>query len=239
MVAINYVWDELSDNVISEVDDSGNTTAEYTNEPSLYGELISQRRDSADSYFHFDSQRSTRQLTTDDETETDNYSYSAFGEPVASSGTTANPFRFVGGAGYYTDIEIGEIYVRARKYRPTVGRWLSMDPMVFIDGPNRYVYVNNDPSNFVDPRGTFINIELKTSRDSHCWGRIPFAEWDFSHEPRPCFGYFVQKVELECSGGDCFCDAQVHKKVLYEAWSVEPHKSKWSGHGGLRHHFHR
>ncbi len=138
MVAIHYVWDELSDNVLKEVDDTGTTTAEYTNEPSQFGELISQRRDSTDSYFTFDAQRSTRQLTSDDETETDSYAYSAFGELLASSGTTENPFRYNGAVGYYTDTESGEIYIRRRTYQPILARWLSTDPLQFIDGPNAY-----------------------------------------------------------------------------------------------------
>ncbi len=145
MVAINYVWDELSDNVLAEVDDSGSTTAEYTNEPSLYGELISQRRDSTDSYFNFDAQRSTRQLTSDNETETDSYSYSAFGETVASSGSTANPFGYEGAIGYQTDKETGDVYVRNRVYKPEIARWSSRDPLLFVDGPNVYSYVLNSP----------------------------------------------------------------------------------------------
>ena len=44
MVAITYVWDELGDNVLMELDDAGAAIAEYSNEPSVYGELISQRR---------------------------------------------------------------------------------------------------------------------------------------------------------------------------------------------------
>ncbi len=153
MAVTHFVWDELSDNVLTEVDDSGTTTAEYTNEPILYGELISQRRDSTDSYFHFDAQRSTRQLTSDNETETDSYSYSAFGETISETGSTENPFRYNGAVGYYTDQETGELYVRRRWYWPRLGRWLSMDPLMFIDGPNNFSYVRNNPIGLSDPSG--------------------------------------------------------------------------------------
>lgn len=49
MVAINYDWDELEDNIDEEYDDTGNTIAEYTTEPQLYGNVISQNRTSAPS----------------------------------------------------------------------------------------------------------------------------------------------------------------------------------------------
>ncbi len=193
MVAINYVWDELSDNVILEVDDSGTTTAEYTNEPSLYGERISQRQDSADNYFHIDAQRSIRQLTSENETVTDSYSYTAFGEPVATSGTTENPFRYNGSVGYYTDTETGEIYIRRRTYRPEIARWLSRDPLDFVDGPDLYAYVNNHPED-ADPSGRAIAKTGYPTLIKASWPRCPEG-WDFiyavpfevgsSHEYKP------------------------------------------------------
>ncbi len=39
-------------------------------------------------------------------------------------------------------------------YDPTVGRWLSQDPIGFQAGdPNLYRYVGNSPTNFTDPSG--------------------------------------------------------------------------------------
>ncbi len=154
MPVTHYVWDELSDNVLKEVNDTVATVAEYTNEPGQFGELISQRRDSTDNYFHFDAQGSTRQLTSDDETETDSYSYSAFGETVAISGSTDNPYRYNGAVGYYTDQETNVTYVRMRMYQPTVGRWLSEDALgVNTYRPNPYAYADNQPLNMTDPSG--------------------------------------------------------------------------------------
>ncbi len=154
MPVTNFVWDELGDNVLMEVDDAGSTTAKYTNEPDKFGELISQRRNSADDYFHFDAQQSTRRLTNENQVETDSYTYSAFGETVSSSGTTANPFRYKGALGYYTDLGLDCVYVRTRTYKSELGRWLSTDPLLFNDGNNLYVYVHNHSISAVDPSGT-------------------------------------------------------------------------------------
>ena len=36
---------------------------------------------------------------------------------------------------------------------PEIGRWLTQDPLGFVDGTNLYAYVSNSPINFVDPYG--------------------------------------------------------------------------------------
>lgn len=40
-----------------------------------------------------------------------------------------------------------------RYYRPKLGRWLSGDPAGYVDGPNLYAYVGQNPWNFIDPLG--------------------------------------------------------------------------------------
>ena len=153
MVRVNYTWDRYSDNVLMESDENGDTTAVYTNEPDQYGELISQRRDNTTSYYQYDGQGSTRQLTDDTETVTDTATYSAFGEEVASSGATTNPFGYKGAVGYYANPETDDLYVRARTYQPAVGRWLSADPAGYVDGVNLYEYAASNPIRFADASG--------------------------------------------------------------------------------------
>jgi RHS repeat-associated protein len=55
----------------------------------------------------------------------------AFGNSVASTGTTVNPFRFIGQLGYYYDPETGNNYARGRDYRPIIAVWLGPDPATF------------------------------------------------------------------------------------------------------------
>jgi hypothetical protein len=38
-------------------------------------------------------------------------------------------------------------------YTPHVGRWISQDPAGYVDGPNRYLYVLNNPAGHFDPSG--------------------------------------------------------------------------------------
>lgn len=148
-----FVWDPVFDCVISELDGSNNVQAVYTNEPQQYGGVISQRRGTITSTLHADALGNTRALTDSSETVTDTYLYDAWGNEVASTGTTVNPFRWVGRYGYYTDTLTGLVYVRARMYQPNAGRWLSVDPVWPLDGVNEYLCVHNRLSISVDPSG--------------------------------------------------------------------------------------
>ena len=82
------------------------------------------------------------------------YYYSPFGEIwQGERETDTNPFRY---AGEYLDNETGDIYLRARYYDPSIGRFLSIDPIK--DGMNWYVYCGNNPVKFVDPSGLAIKL---------------------------------------------------------------------------------
>ena len=70
MPTTKYIWDPVSDNVLMESDENDVTTAVYTHEPGEFGSLISQRRGSTASYYHYDAQGSTRALTDSTETVT-------------------------------------------------------------------------------------------------------------------------------------------------------------------------
>ena len=55
--------------------------------------------------------------------------------------------------GQYHDRETGLHYNRFRYYAPALGRYISRDPVSFLQGPNFYTYVGNDPVNRADPLG--------------------------------------------------------------------------------------
>lgn len=48
-------------------------------------------------------------------------------------------------------------YYRARYYDAHIGRFVSEDPIGIDGGINLYVYVENNPVNYVDPLGLFFN----------------------------------------------------------------------------------
>jgi RHS repeat-associated protein len=49
---------------------------------------------------------------------------------------------------------LGASHYRARYYDPTIGRFVSMDPIGFKGGNNHYAFVKNNPVLLRDPKGT-------------------------------------------------------------------------------------
>ena len=188
MPLTKFIWDVESDNVLTETDENDVTTAVYTSEPDEFGSLISQRRGNVTSTYQYDALGSTRELTDSTETVTDSYTYTAFGESVATSGTTMNPFQYVGELGYYFDTETDDYYIRARVYSPTVARWTSVDPMENVVFEGLYVYAMNRPVNVVDPSGLqakkIINpIELLYSVLSDAAARVLANQFESTQPP--------------------------------------------------------
>ena len=88
-------------------------------------------------------------------TPTDTYEYDAFGNPIGSTGTTPNVYRYQGEA---LDEETGLYYFRARYYDPVAGRFLTVDPLA-AQGEHPYTYAAADPVNGHDPTGQQDVIE--------------------------------------------------------------------------------
>ena len=85
---------------------------------------------------------------------TDSYLYDSFGNDLIT-GSTINPFRYVGELGYYFEADLSVYYLRARFYDPASGRFMSADDRdsgdVMYVGP--YCYSYNRPNQIVDPSG--------------------------------------------------------------------------------------
>lgn len=79
--------------------------------------------------------------------------YDAFGAPRTSPSLPAS----FGFTGEQFDTEIGLLFLRARYYDPKIGRFISADPFppsaLNPQTLNRYIYVEDNPVNLVDPSG--------------------------------------------------------------------------------------
>ena len=83
------------------------------------------------------------------------YRYDAFGlEELTSS--IDNPWRF---ASKRTDSETGFVYFGRRFYDPSLGKWLTHDPLGLKAGPNLYAYVQNCPLTHFDLYGLYAETE--------------------------------------------------------------------------------
>ena len=143
-----YAYD--GDNLIEETNASGGVVARYEQTQNI-DEPLAMLRSSATSYFHADGLGSITSLSNSAGTLANTYTYDSYGNLTASTGSLVNSFRYTGRE---SDAETGLYYYRARYYDPTVGRFVSSDPIGFGGmTSNFYAYVANDPQDSWDPLG--------------------------------------------------------------------------------------
>jgi len=147
--------------VFEELDGALSVDVVYT-----YGhDLISQERAGATNFvahfYGYDGHGNVRLLTDSAGTITDRYDYDAFGNLIASSGTTLNNYLYTG---EQFDPEFGMYFLRARYMDTTRGRFWSMDTFEgVLNDPftlHKYLYANADPVNNIDPSGQITLGEL-------------------------------------------------------------------------------
>jgi RHS repeat-associated protein len=122
-------------------------------------DIIGQQRNGQWSYFGYDGLGSVRQSY--DATSSLIYAanYDPYGVPFERFGNYNTSLGF---AGEHTDVN-GLVFLRARYMSPSLGTFLSRDPVMGVLGGqsitfNPYAYAHANPTNLVDPSGKFVNI---------------------------------------------------------------------------------
>ena len=120
------------------------------------------------SFYGYDGHGNTRFLANTAGTLTDTYQFDAFGNEIASTGTTPNSYLY---SGERFDSNINLYHLRARYFNMLTGRFETMDPgketccalralqvgNIFDPATlHKYVYAANDPVNQIDPSGRGI-----------------------------------------------------------------------------------
>ena len=78
------------------------------------------------------------------------YAYTPFGNTALAAGLPMD----IGYTGHTREPEIGQYFAPFRYYSPGNARWLTRDPLGFVDGPNVYGYLPGvNPVGYVDLRG--------------------------------------------------------------------------------------
>jgi RHS repeat-associated protein len=105
------------------------------------------------------------------------YLYKAFGEQTILTGSNPNRFTWLGKLGYYRQPDTDDYWVRARIYKPSIGRWVSRDPLRIRSTSLRlaslwspgtgmpvppYEYVQNKPVGCTDPQGLLPRAHMES-----------------------------------------------------------------------------
>ena len=146
--------------VVNSVPKLASVVAETTGSATtyfIYGhDLLYSVKADGPHYHHTDALGSTIAVTGSTGAVEQTTDYDVFGQRRSITGTSGTSYTFTG----EENDSSGLIYLRARYYDPSTGRFLSRDPYPAdakdTQTISRYVYVKNNPTNYVDPSGEIL-----------------------------------------------------------------------------------
>jgi RHS repeat-associated protein len=130
--------------------ETGASAADYI---YLDRRLLAMRRGGQTYFYLFDHLGSTLASTDGSGATIATYGYDVTGRVVASTGSLANRFTFVGEHGVEDD-GVGLYLMGRRHYDAVTGRFVQRDPIGFAGGMNLYTYAEGRPTTLTDPEGT-------------------------------------------------------------------------------------
>jgi RHS repeat-associated protein len=169
-------------------------------------------------YQHTDALGTPIAVTDASKAVIETFEYEPFGQLVNST-LKDGP----GYTGHVQDAATGLTYMQQRYYDPTIGRFLSVDPVTANSGTggnfNRYWYANNNPYMFTDPdgRAPCRNDNPNCNRDGDPGSR---------EEQRRC--------AITCLGGAGASDNKMPKEQRDPASWSDDDWNEWRGEEGAR-----
>jgi len=192
------------DHVWADGDGAGNITARY-----LYGDgiddlLARHRVSDGTAWYLTDQVGSVHAIVNAAGTVIDQIVYDSFGNVLSETNAAAGDrFKFTSRE---WDSETGLYYSRARYYSPSLGIFISQDPIGFAGGDtNLNRYVGNSPLMYSDPFGLTAMVETslvsdagKRAASAFAAGTIGYAcgylEAWYNHDPNPALAAAQEAV---------------------------------------------
>jgi RHS repeat-associated protein len=111
-----------------------------------------------------DALGSTLRLSDGTQNYVASYTYDPYGGTAGTANT--NLVKYTGREQDFADL----YYYRNRYYKPSIGRFISEDPIGLAGGSNLYGYVGGNPVNWLDPLGLTAKCPLSTpAKDDSAW----------------------------------------------------------------------
>lgn len=206
---VNFFY--AGDDVIEEQDGSKALLATYLIGNGI-DDLIKMNRKGTDYFYHTNHLGSVMAITDRSGKIQERYEYDPFGKVSFYNGTgTLLAKSAIGNEVLFTgrsfNAESGLYDYRARAMKPNIGRFVQVDPLLYVDGMNAMGYVNNNSIRFVDPWGLLslnwiveaasriknVHFDLKFIRVERQAGTEEFVKSLFSNPKRsfPTSGYNI------------------------------------------------
>ena len=152
---INHVWDGNKQIVADVIDNQFYEADCYIRGTNLVAKYNYWNGDKSEyTYYTQNAHGDVVNLTDKDGKVTKSYRYDAFGVEISPDSEDVNVFRF---CGEYFDTETGTVYLRARYYQVSIGRFISRDSFSGKKSDplslNLYTYCRNNPISYADPSG--------------------------------------------------------------------------------------
>ena len=157
---INHVWDGNKQIVADVIDNQFYEADCYIRGTNLVAKYNYWNGDKSEyTYYTQNAHGDVVNLTDKDGKVTKSYRYDAFGVEKDIDDSDTNAFRY---CGEYYDKETASVYLRARNYNPSTGRFISRDSYAGKNEEplslNKYTYCHNNPLIYFDPTGNVISL---------------------------------------------------------------------------------